>query len=133
MSSIDALSSSNMPVTKTQGSVAKPSVAESAEQIKIRKAAKEFEGIFMDIVMKSMRSTVQGTDVFGSNEREKFFQTMLDSEYSKISSAKNGLGLADAIVKQFTQRQIASESFEKLRKAAASESVPSVDEWKVGL
>lgn len=75
----------------------------SGDHEKLEKAAKEFEGIFMDIVMKSMRSTVEESDFMGDSKKAQFFQEMLDSEYSKASTERQGLGLAKAIVKQLSQ------------------------------
>lgn len=72
----------------------------SASHEQLLKAAKEFESIFMDIVTKSMRSTVQKSDVFGDSEKTDLFQSMLDTEYSKMSSGRQTSGIADAIVRQ---------------------------------
>ncbi|MDB5038415.1 MAG: flgJ [Bacteriovoracaceae bacterium] len=66
----------------------------------LQKAANEFEGMFMDIVMKSMRDTVGESDAFGDSKKVKFFQTMLDSEYSKQMGDQGKIGLSAAIVRQ---------------------------------
>lgn len=70
---------------------------------KLVKAAQEFESIYMDMVMKSMRETVDDTAIFGDSEKVRFFQTMLDTEYAKRAGQGQKLGLAEAIVKQVTQ------------------------------
>lgn len=75
----------------------------------LEKAAKEFEGMFMDIVMKSMRQSVPTEEGYGNSEKVQFFQTMLDEQYSKISTEKHGIGLAQAIIRQLTPRIEAEE------------------------
>jgi flagellar protein FlgJ len=69
---------------------------------KLEKAACEFEGLFMDIVMKSMRDTVPESDVMGDSKKVAFFQSMLDSEYAKEMSKQGKIGLANAIVRQLS-------------------------------
>jgi Rod binding domain-containing protein len=71
---------------------------------KLEKSAEEFEGIFMDIVMKSMRETVGESDVSGDSQKVKFFQSMLDTEYSKQLSEQGSVGLKDAIVRQLAPK-----------------------------
>ncbi len=67
---------------------------------KLEKAAKEFEGFYMDLVMKSMRETAAEPEVFGGSGEAKMFQSMLDTEYAKTSTERGNIGLAAAIVKQ---------------------------------
>lgn len=80
-----------------------PDMNKVQTESQLRDAAKQFESMFMDIVMKSMRETVQDSDLLDGGEKSKFFQSMLDQEYSKLSTDGKGLGLADAIVRQFSQ------------------------------
>lgn len=97
-------------------------VKHSPSHEKLVKAAKEFEGVFNDIVMKSMRSTVQKSDLFGDSEKVDFFQSMLDSEYSKLSTSKQSSGLAAAIVRQLEPRLAAEEKAAEIAKAKAGSS-----------
>lgn len=71
---------------------------------KLEKAAKQFEGLFMDIVMKSMRESVNTVGSEFNTEEVKFFQGMLDSEFAKITTSKRGIGLADVMVKQLSAK-----------------------------
>ncbi len=74
----------------------------SKNQQELEKAAHDFEGYFMDMVMQSMRATVQEDHTYGDSQQTKFFQTMLDTEFTKISSQRGSIGLADAIVRQMS-------------------------------
>ena len=75
----------------------------------LEKAAKEFEGMFMDIVMKSMRDTVQESDAFGDTQKVKFFQSMLDTEYAKELGKQGKIGLSAAIMRQLGPQAEAQE------------------------
>ena len=57
---------------------------QSDEQLK--KAAKDFETMFMNLVVKEMRESVPDSDVFGDDGKARFFQGMLDEEYTKMNS-----------------------------------------------
>lgn len=74
---------------------------------KLWKAAKEFESMFMDTVMKSMRSsTAMESDVMGDSDQVKMFQEMLDTEHSKAAGQEGKFGLANAIYRQFSRQQL---------------------------
>lgn len=50
----------------------------------LKKASKEFESMFMNLVIKEMRNTVPDSEVWGDSSKIKFFESMLDEEYSKM-------------------------------------------------
>lgn len=64
------------------------------------KVAREFEAIFIAMMMKSMRKTVFDGGLLKKNMGEKIYTDMLDQEYSKIISNNASFGLAEQIVKQ---------------------------------
>ncbi len=73
----------------------------------IKKAAKEFEAFFMNMLFKSMR---QATDVIGqdspfNSQQEKMFTSMLDEQMSVDLAQKGSFGIADLMVKQLTHHQ----------------------------
>lgn len=68
----------------------------------LKDAAKQFEVLFMNMLMKSMREASSGEGVFDS-EQTRFYTAMLDQQLSEKLAGK-GLGLADIMVKQL-QRQ----------------------------
>ncbi len=63
----------------------------------IKKLADEFEGIFLEIVLKSMRETIDKTQMTDGGNGEQIFQSMLDSEYAKNLANQRTTGLADSI------------------------------------
>ena len=68
----------------------------------LKAAARQFEMLLMDMVMKSMRNTASGESLL-DNEGTRMFTSLLDQEYAHRLAERGGLGLADLIVKQLTQ------------------------------
>ncbi len=67
----------------------------------IREVAKQFEALFMNIMLKSMR---QANEVFESDlissDKVKFYQDMLDKQLTVSMTQSKGLGLTEALVRQ---------------------------------
>lgn len=68
----------------------------------IRAAAKQFEGLFMQELMKSMRQSTLGTGML-DNEGSKLGTEMLDTQLSQQMSGLPG-GLADVIARQLERQ-----------------------------
>ena len=68
----------------------------------LRGAATQFEAMFINMMMKSMREATP-TDGMTDNEQTKTFTTMLDSQLSQ-TMAKRGMGLADMLVRQMSSQ-----------------------------
>lgn len=64
------------------------------------KVAEDFETMFVDMVVKSMRQTAQPEDV---SNAEDIFQGMLDSEYSKSMTSANNFGIREQILNWMEQ------------------------------
>jgi len=72
----------------------------------LRESAEQFEGLFIQMMLKSMRdaSNVMKTDMFKSNAMETF-EGMYDKELSMSMAKRNALGFADVVVRQLSQTQ----------------------------
>ncbi|WP_338635649.1 rod-binding protein [Spirobacillus cienkowskii] len=57
--------------------------------------AKEFETIYLDMMLKSMRQTAKPENESNAHD---IFQSMLDSEYSKIMAESQSFGIRDLIL-----------------------------------
>lgn len=64
----------------------------------LRGAATQFEAMFINMMMKSMREATPQEGVM-DNQQTKTFTTMLDQQLSQ-TMAKRGIGLADMLVRQ---------------------------------
>lgn len=69
----------------------------------ILEAAKAFEAVFMNEIMKSMRKTLPEDGVLNGGFANGVFNSMLDQEYSQIASRSGQVGLADMIALQLNR------------------------------
>jgi len=65
----------------------------------IKKVARQFESLFVQMILKSMRDTLPENELFGS-KNEKMYQDMYDKQLSLQISNGRGIGLANAIERQ---------------------------------
>ncbi len=65
----------------------------------IKKVAQQFEALFVQMMLKSMRDTVPESELFGSKS-EKMYQDMYDKQLSMQISSGKGMGLASTIERQ---------------------------------
>jgi len=61
---------------------------------------REFESIFVKIMIKEMRSTVQKDGLLSGGWAEEVFSDMLDDEYAASMSETAGFGLAEQLYRQ---------------------------------
>ncbi len=101
-----------MAVGSTGGIQPRDTVAESR---KLEKAAQDFEGIFLGILLKSMRGTVESGGLFKEGTDSQIYRDMFDQEIARGLAKGGGIGLAKIIV----------QSQERLRDAKASSSPSS--------
>jgi peptidoglycan hydrolase FlgJ len=74
----------------------------------LRGAATQFEALFINMMMKSMRDATPQDGMFDS-EQSRTFTTMLDQQMSQ-NMAKRGIGLADMLVRQMTSQQVGAQA-----------------------
>ncbi|HEU4842681.1 MAG TPA: flagellar assembly peptidoglycan hydrolase FlgJ, partial [Burkholderiaceae bacterium] len=68
----------------------------------LKSAATQFEAMFVNMMMKSMRDATPQDGMLDS-QQSKMFSTMLDQQTSQ-SIAKKGIGLADVLIRQLSQQ-----------------------------
>jgi flagellar protein FlgJ len=66
----------------------------------LKETARQFEALFMNMVMKSMREATPQDGIFDS-EQSRMYTAMLDQQVSQ-NLAKRGVGLADVLVRQLS-------------------------------
>lgn len=71
---------------------------------KLENAASQFESLFMDLMLQSMRKTVQKSGFMDGGHAEELYRSLLDSEYAKIMAQTNMTGLSQKIVEQLLQK-----------------------------
>jgi peptidoglycan hydrolase FlgJ len=73
----------------------------------LKAAAQQFEALFMNMMLKSMRDATP-QDGAMDNEQTRMFTGMLDQQLAQNMSSGRGIGLADMLVKQLSQSNQAS-------------------------
>lgn len=74
----------------------------------IKEVAKQFESLFLNMVMKNMRQAKLGDGIMDSRQSE-FYQDMYDQQMALQLAGKPGIGLAEVIAKQLGPRQKAED------------------------
>lgn len=69
-----------------------------AEESKLRKAAQEFEAIFVGMLLKEMQgSSPAGAALFGQSAQARMYQQMMDEQLALKLSQSGGFGLAKVL------------------------------------
>ena len=69
----------------------------------LQAAAEQFEALFIHQLLKQARSAKLAEDILGSEAGDTYTE-MLDQQRAKQLSAQMNLGIADALVNQFSSR-----------------------------
>lgn len=73
---------------------------ESKEEL--RKVAQEFESVFLEQLLKTMRKTIPKSEFLSGGQSEEIYTYMLDQELSKKLSQR-GIGIADMLYRQLSK------------------------------
>lgn len=69
----------------------------------LREAAREFEAVFLNQLLKAMRATVPESELFNSGGATKFYRQMHDAELARaLAGTGTGLGISELIVQQLS-------------------------------
>lgn len=93
----------------------------------VKEAAKQFEALFVNMMLKSMRDATPKEGLFDS-EHSRTFTGMLDQQLSQ-KIANRGLGLADMLAKQMQGGMNAGVSPESLDLESGASKSGAVDEF----
>ncbi|MGL4711199.1 MAG: rod-binding protein, partial [Shewanella sp.] len=110
--------------------------AQKDEQGALKEVAKQFEGIFVQMLMKSMREANAAfeSDSPMNSQYTKFYEQMHDQQMSIELSSQGGLGLADVMVKQLSPKappkpsatRLATDNPFMLHQPVSHASTPSI-------
>jgi len=100
---------SNLPYIpdqdQTSGLVGKlKSAYTEADDKQLKEACKGFESIFVNMMLSEMRKSVPKNDLMGSSFATDTFTEMLDEEISEAVSNGKGIGIADMMYKQISEK-----------------------------
>ncbi len=102
----------------------------------IKEVAKQFESIFVGMMLKSMRQASLAEGILDSSQSD-FYRDMYDQQLSVNLSTKGGIGLAGLIEKQLSPDQSATVLKDQnigdyARKSLIRNSAPIIDESNLG-
>ncbi|MGI9233341.1 MAG: rod-binding protein, partial [Woeseiaceae bacterium] len=66
----------------------------------LREVAGQFEALFLQSMLKSMREASLGDPIFGDSNQMDMYQGMMDQQLSLEMASGKGIGLADMLVRQ---------------------------------
>jgi peptidoglycan hydrolase FlgJ len=72
----------------------------SREAAAAKKVAKEFESLFVGMMLKSMRETVGKEKLTNGGHGEEIYRSLLDQEYARSLTEHGGVGLAAMLERQ---------------------------------
>ncbi len=89
-----------------------------------RETARQFEGLFIQMMLKSMRAAIPVEGGF-DNQQVRFFQGLFDQQISLSLASAGGLGLADVLYQQLGGTAAGDENRQPLNAPYASPTRPS--------
>ena len=79
-----------------------------SDQKAIRKAAEDFEAVFLSQMLAPMFDTLESDTMFGGGPGEDIYRSMMAEEYGKAISRSGGVGIADHVERELLRIQEAA-------------------------
>ena len=70
-----------------------------------KKVSQDFEGLFVGMMMKSMRETVGKDKLTGGGHGEDVYRSLLDQQYTEAAVKRGGFGLAKLIERDIIRQE----------------------------
>lgn len=99
---VDSLNNSAKLAIDSQSLAQLRNQAKNTPDQALKSAAQQFESVFLNMMLKSMREATPQDGMF-SNEQTKMFTGMLDQQLVQSMSNSGGVGLADVMVRQLSR------------------------------
>lgn len=75
---------------------------DSRDPAVLREVAGQFEALFLEILLKDMRSASLGDPIFGGSSQHDLYREMLDKQFAVEMSRDRGIGIADMLTAQLS-------------------------------
>ncbi len=93
----------------TNISTARGAGLDEKEKLRLQRAVKDFEAIFVGHMLKSMRSSLSTTGMFGDSFGGDVMEGVFDIEFARHMSGSSRFGLAEMLYKQITGDDLTRE------------------------
>jgi flagellar protein FlgJ len=74
--------------------------AENRDPAVLREVAGQFEALFLQTMLKTMRDASLAEPIFGNSDQSEMYQDMMDQQLAVEMASGKGIGLADMLVRQ---------------------------------
>jgi Rod binding domain-containing protein len=109
-------------IAKATAATAPAKAIDPQKKAKLQKAVKEFESVFVGYILKTMRGTVQKSDLAGDDFGGDVLEGLFDTEMARHISGQSGLGIGEMLYKQMTGESLSGAA----PRSGASGSLPSI-------
>lgn len=94
-------------ITSSKNQIKPESIGEpkTAKELSAKRAADEFEAIFISQMLKSMSVGVKTDGMFGGGQSEEIYKDLMNEELGKVMTNKGGIGMSDAIYREILKNQ----------------------------
>ena len=75
----------------------------------VRRAAEEFEAVFLSQMLAPMFEGLETDELFGGGPGEDIYRSILVEEYGKAIARSGGVGIADAVQREILRLQEVSQ------------------------
>jgi len=82
---------------------------EEKDDVKLKKACEDFESIFVNMLFKSMRNTVQEGGLTKKSHAREMFEGMLNEEMANSISKGQGIGIAKILYDSISNKEKGSQ------------------------
>jgi flagellar protein FlgJ len=106
------------------GQPERPGPIKSAEMARLRHAAREFEAVMVEHMLKTVRQSFPKSGFAPSGAGHSLYQDLADEQMAKAISRGGGLGLGDVIMRSLTQS--------RMKKASSSPPTRPIGEGDAG-
>jgi|GEM_PF-1169456 peptidoglycan hydrolase FlgJ len=83
----------------------RPGALQGKTDDRLKKACSDFEGLFLNMMVQTMKKTIPEGGVLGKSHQSEVFDSMFLQEISTKLAKERGLGIGDALYRQ-VRRQI---------------------------
>ncbi|HEB78236.1 MAG TPA: flagellar assembly peptidoglycan hydrolase FlgJ [Methylothermaceae bacterium] len=109
--------------------------ARQDRQAALKETAKQFEALFLQMVLKQMRQASPGDPLLGS-DRSRFYRDMYDQQLALHLARQGSVGIAEMIVRQLSRRQpapVTSQDLAAYRRHPLPASPPAAEKQRDAL
>jgi len=100
----------------------------------LREVANQFEALFLQTMLKSMREASLGDPLFGDSNQQEMYQGMLDQQLAVEMASGKGVGLSDMLVRQLgggdANKPLGAESWSRVNRPQSTSASVLKPGWR---